>query len=106
MGFWDSAVMIVLIVFGSLTAPFCIWQLGCILRDKRKDRMEWMRLKAQHELEEMKIKAEMESRILGGSAISDNLTAELQSLREEISRLRNEVEQIKSAGQMLDHRGY
>jgi hypothetical protein len=56
-----------------------------------------MRMKAEYEIQEMKIKAEMDSRILGsGSVVTENITAELQALREEIRQVRGELSQLKS----------
>lgn len=94
-GIW--IIGIIFIIFGSLSAPFSIWQIGRILRERRQDKISEMQIKAKHQFEEMKLKAEMDAKILGsGSAVTENVTSELCALREEIRQVREELNRVKS----------
>lgn len=97
MDFGTWIIWVMFIIFGSLSAPFSIWQIGRILRERRQDRIAEMQLRNQQQLEEMKIKAEMDSKILGGgTAVTENLTCELQALREEIRQMKDELNRLKT----------
>lgn len=81
-----TAVFIIFIIFGMGIVPRIIAMLGDLSREKR-----------QHKLEELRLKAQVENQVLlGDSVITANMTAELQSLREEVSRLRGEVSELSS----------